>query len=137
MPYFIVDTSSGIPRDPGAQALTVIYAASQAAIPANDTYVAGPYGKQTAANAALKSMGGGPGSLPSQIHNAQGPGLPSPLGGLAAIGDFFGRLSEGSTWIRVGEVVLGLILLAVGVARITHAVPAATKIAKTVGAVAV
>ena len=60
-----------------------------------------------------------------------------PLSGLAAIGDFFQRLSQGATWVRVGEVVLGLIFLAVGVARITHAVPIATKVAKTVGAVGI
>lgn len=61
----------------------------------------------------------------------------SPFGGLAAIGDFFARLGQPNTWIRAGEVVLGLILIAVGLARITKAVPVATKIAKTVGAVAV
>lgn len=32
-------------------------------------------------------------------------------------------------WIRVGEVALGLILIAVGVAKLTNAVPLATKIA--------
>lgn len=56
--------------------------------------------------------------------------------GLGQIGDFFGRLDEANLWIRVGEVVLGLILAAVGLARLTHAVPAATQVAKTVGAVA-
>lgn len=57
----------------------------------------------------------------------------NPLTGLAAIGDFFQRLTQASTWIRVGEVLLGLILLAAGLARITHAVPAATRIATAVG----
>ena len=45
----------------------------------------------------------------------------SPLQGLAAIGDFFQRLTQASTWVRVGEVVLGLILLGVAAARITGA----------------
>lgn len=45
----------------------------------------------------------------------------NPLAGLAAIGEFFGNLANANTWVRVGEAVLGLILLAVGVARITHA----------------
>lgn len=57
---------------------------------------------------------------------------PNPLSGLAAIGDFFGRLGQASTWIRVAEVLLGVILLAVGVAELTNAVPVATKIAKAV-----
>jgi hypothetical protein len=46
--------------------------------------------------------------------------------------DFLSRLSRGSTWIRVAEVALGLVLIAVGVAKMTSAVPAATKLAKAV-----
>lgn len=48
-------------------------------------------------------------------------GIGNPLTGLAAIGDFFGRLSEANTWLRVGEVLIGIILLGIGVARITGA----------------
>jgi hypothetical protein len=33
------------------------------------------------------------------------------LGGIAAVGDFFSRLSEKNTWLRVGEVAVGGILL--------------------------
>jgi hypothetical protein len=40
---------------------------------------------------------------------------------LQAIGDFFAKLGQANLWIRVGEVILGVILLAVGAARITHA----------------
>jgi hypothetical protein len=43
------------------------------------------------------------------------------LGGLDAIGAFFSNLGQASTWVRVGQVALGLILIAVGAARITHA----------------
>jgi hypothetical protein len=49
--------------------------------------------------------------------------------GLAQVGSFFGALEQGATWIRVGEALLGIVLIAVGVARLTNAVPAATKIA--------
>jgi Na+/phosphate symporter len=63
------------------------------------------------------------------LHGTAGP--------VSGVNDFLTRLTEKSTWIRVGEVVLGLILIAVGLARITHAVPVATKIAKTVGAAGV
>jgi hypothetical protein len=69
------------------------------------------------------------------INTKASPVLNSPAG-IDAIGGFFTKLGEPSTWIRVAEVVLGVILLAVGVARITHAVPIATKIAKTAGAAA-
>jgi hypothetical protein len=56
--------------------------------------------------------------------------------GVSQIGTFFSSLGEANTWIRFGEVVLGLILLGIGVARLTHAIPVATQVAKTVGAVA-
>jgi hypothetical protein len=52
--------------------------------------------------------------------------------GLQQVGQFFGALAQGSTWIRVAEGILGIILIAVGLARITHAVPIATKIAGAV-----
>lgn len=54
------------------------------------------------------------------------------LAGLSAIGDFFSRLTESNTWLRAGEIALGLLLIAVGVSKMTSAVPAATKIAKAV-----
>lgn len=38
----------------------------------------------------------------------------APLTGLAAIGDFFQRLTQPSTWIRVGEFVGGGLLLYIG-----------------------
>jgi hypothetical protein len=40
--------------------------------------------------------------------------------GLPAIGDFFNRLTQANTWVRVGEVVAGLILLYVGVNALTR-----------------
>ena len=43
-----------------------------------------------------------------------GSGSPPGLSGLAAIGDFFGRLTEANTWIRVGEFVAGALLLYIG-----------------------
>jgi hypothetical protein len=62
--------------------------------------------------------------------------LSNPLDYLKDIGGFFDDLTSGNLWLRIGEVVLGLILIAVGVARLTHAIPAATQVAKTVGATA-
>lgn len=43
-----------------------------------------------------------------------------------------GPLFQAHIWIRVGEVAVGLILIAVGVAKLTNAVPIATKIARTI-----
>jgi hypothetical protein len=38
---------------------------------------------------------------------------------IAGVTDFFGRLTEGNLWLRVGEVLLGIVLIGVGLARIT------------------
>lgn len=78
----------------------------------------GPFPSEAAAKTAQapKQQSPNPVSdLATAAENASG----GPLSGLAAIGAFFNKLGQGSTWIRVGEVMLGLILLAVGAARIT------------------
>lgn len=68
------------------------------------------------------------GSEPGQSIGATGPaGLAQSLGST-----FLGPLFQANLWERVGEVVLGLVLIAIGVARLTHAVPIATKIAGAV-----
>lgn len=40
--------------------------------------------------------------------------VPNPLSGIAGIGDFFQRLTEQNTWIRVAEFLVGGILVIVG-----------------------
>lgn len=89
------------------------------------------YGKTVALNQFLKVHGKpttgndvdsvlyGPGKHPPGKQIVQD--VTAPLSGLKAIGDFFSRLTQANTWIRVGEVLLGVILLAVGMARITGA----------------
>lgn len=52
--------------------------------------------------------------------------------GLAQIGDFFSRLAQANTWLRVAETILGIGLILVGLAHLggnTHIGRAATKIA--------
>ena len=46
--------------------------------------------------------------------------LPS---GLDAIGDFFNKLGQAGTWIRVAEVLLGLGLLIVGISKLASGTP--------------
>lgn len=72
-------------------------------------------------------------SVPKGLEQAGQQAVNNAVPGLSQIGTFFSDLSQASTWIRVGQVLAGLILIAVGVARITHAVPIATKVAKAVG----
>jgi hypothetical protein len=84
--------------------------------------VAGPFSTQAEAQARASQM-------TSQA-------IPGPATPQAAAGDVLtaSGINVGSWLLRIGEVLLGLVLLAVGVARITRAVPVATKIAKTAGA---
>jgi hypothetical protein len=55
--------------------------------------------------------------------------LPSWATGL---GTLLGDLTNKNTWLRVAEGLLGIILIAVGLAHMTHAVPIATAIASKV-----
>lgn len=63
------------------------------------------------------------GSTATGVENAQY--LPSGLTGLAAIGAFFNDLSQEATWERVGEGVVGLILLYVAFKGVTGVDPIA------------
>lgn len=47
----------------------------------------------------------------------------SEFSGLAAIGDFFSRLTQASTWIRVAEVLLGAGLIIVAIAKLASDTP--------------
>jgi len=40
--------------------------------------------------------------------------IPGAATAASSVGDFLSRLSQANTWIRVGEVVAGLILLGIG-----------------------
>lgn len=51
-------------------------------------------------------------------------GLPSvsdPLDFLGEIGDFFSRLTQANTWIRIGKILLGGALVLIGLAHLTGA----------------
>lgn len=39
--------------------------------------------------------------------------------GIETIGGFLGKLGEANTWLRIGEFLLGVILIGVGVAKLT------------------
>jgi hypothetical protein len=96
----------------------------------------GPFATKADAEAYKAAIGTGSIKPPPGTPLLGGQKIPNPLTGLAAIGDFFQRLTQADVWERVGEVVLGLILICAGVAKLTHAVPIATKIAKTAEKVA-
>lgn len=54
------------------------------------------------------------------------------LSGVAAIGDFFQRLTQENTWIRVGEVTLGILLIISGIMKLSGAGGDIKDIAKVV-----
>lgn len=59
-------------------------------------------------------------------------GVPSPFAGIAAIGDFFNRLTQANTWVRVGETVLGILLIVSGLMKLSGVSSDLTDIAKAV-----
>lgn len=65
----------------------------------------------------LNAPGGLAGQGLSDVGNATG------LSGLSDIGDFFHRLTESNTWVRVGEVIFGGIILWAGVKAVTSQTP--------------
>lgn len=95
----------------------------QLPIPSNDT------GVQAAAEARkLYPTGTAPTtSVKTQASNAASQALTGSatgLSGLASIGDFFGRLTQGATWIRALELLLGAGLVLVGLAHAAGGTPA-------------
>ena len=69
---------------------------------------------------ALKGVAEGIGQVPGA----------KALSGLDAIGNFFSQLGQANTWIRIGEVLLGIVLIGIGLARITGTQNAVSSIVK-------
>lgn len=96
------------------------------------------WGPQATAPAQLAGFfQGGPFATKADAQaykNAIGSDIPkvNPLSGLNAVGDFFGRLTEASTWERVGLGVVGIMFLGIGIVSVAGS----TKTGKTVGKVA-
>lgn len=82
------------------------------------------------------AIGSALGPAATRIGNLPEGTLAATAAGLNVTYDVLKPLFQANIWIRVGEVALGIILIAVGVARLTNAIPVATKIAKTAGMVA-
>lgn len=93
--------------------------------------VLGLYGAQKL-GVGLQAAGNGLGQFITQTENAAAntnfaagapyvkdiPNIPNPLSGLAAIGDFFSRLTQANTWMRVLEIGVGVILVAVALNKL-------------------
>jgi hypothetical protein len=94
----------------------------------------GGYNTKAEAQAAVDKFNSEPN--PKKLSDAgipSAPDLPNPLTGINAVGDFFQRLTQPATWARVGEVVLGGILVYAGVRALSHGAvssPAAKPVTK-------
>jgi hypothetical protein len=109
----------GGPRGPQQTTYVVVHSATR---PVNA--VAGPFTAQSAAQ-SWQSLSTEEGASPAGLAS----GTADQVGN-----DLLSGLDLGNWLLRIGEVLLGIVLIAIGMARITNAVPAATKIAKTAGA---
>lgn len=86
-----------------------------------------------------------------QAHPAKGSLLPGAPGGgilpsagslpgggaLTDLSGFLSALTERNTWIRVGEGLLGLILIGIGIAAVTRSNPVAQRAVKTAAKAAI
>lgn len=147
--WWVISRTSGIPKDPGQTVYVAVEANSSAAATAygtsgyGGTVVSGPYATKGDANNWIDQQTGlASGTTPSttnQVSNATGPvSVPNPLTGIEGIADFFQRLTEPNTWIRVGEFAAGGVLFYVGLKTAFPAqVAAATAPIKSVAKTAV
>lgn len=72
-----------------------------------------------------------------QAKGAVGSAVSGATSGISAVGDFFNKLSEANTWLRVAEALLGVVLIAVALGKLTglessvkNAANTAVKVAK-------
>lgn len=75
---------------------------------------------------AAKGVASGIAGVGQQTANA----LPQPPSALTGVADFFSRLEDPHTWLRVGEFIAGAILLAIGANALTRG-PARTEAQRT------
>lgn len=99
---------------------------------------AGPFTSEADAKAYLKVGAQNVSSPIPGVDITPGGGFTAagPLSPLAAVASFLAKLGQASLWLRIGEVALGLVLVAVGVAKLVPAFTPAQMIAKRVGAAA-
>lgn len=122
---FWVTYTSVSPHQGGTAIAQVVAAARKPTKPNSPLEVfaqppTGPYSTRAAAKAVADKYN------KSHVYTIPSPG--NPLSGINAIGDFFNRLTQAQTWIRVGEVVAGGLLLYLGLKAVVT--PAGANVGK-------
>jgi hypothetical protein len=112
MEWWVISETSG---QPGPGTFVVVQGNALQIRAKYGTAANGPYPTQAAAEAAAHSRGGGfPGpNIPGNPGSAIGVGIK------AAQQDLFKGLDLGNILLRVGEVLLGIVLVGVGIAKLT------------------
>lgn len=99
----------------------------------NWSNVNGPYTTQAEANAAISKLPTAPGAAQQTVGNPVGSAVNTLTGGaLGSVTGFLASLENPNTWIRVGKVIVGVILVTVGVVKMTGIGGAAAEVAKHV-----
>lgn len=97
-----------------------IYAGQNKNLTASQAYVAWLLtAVGSALPAAFQDIFTATGKTVTPIVQGTGAGLLQTGQDIAGVTDFFGRLTQGNLWLRVSEVLLGIVLIGVGLARIT------------------
>jgi len=138
--WYVVEPTANIGKNlSGAKVLSAVVGSPlQTALDAGQasgglSRVEGPYQTEVQAAVELANLtstsaaGGIAGTSPGVLGGIV-QGIKSPLTGLNAVGDFFQRLSQAATWLRILEVVLGVSLIAIGIAKMSGISPG--KVAK-------
>lgn len=132
LPFVFQDsTKAQAEKDAAAKLLSGPYSTQAAAQAWADAYEKNP--KTTHAGSDIPSGPGNPfhgaGTGPGGTGTVKGDTPPNPLG---ALGNVFSLSASAGFLTRLAEGILGIILIAVGLSRLTRAVPIANKIAGAV-----
>jgi hypothetical protein len=94
----------------------------------------GPFATEAQAQAAQNPQQQSVNPVNDAVNAAENSSVISTAAGLIGkTGKFIDDLTSAAFWERIAEAVIGLLLLSIGVAHLTHSLPAATAIAKHVG----
>lgn len=123
MPWFYNSLSGELANESGFSALAY-EAAIHSGTGWHELHISGSASFAQAAAEAKKEVPGGAsptGSFLGGLGNT-GSGITNTAGnltGINAVGDFFSRLTEKGIWVRVGEVLAGVLILYVGLKAVT------------------
>lgn len=92
----------------------------------------GPFATEAEAKTAQNPQQQSPNPA-NDLVNAAENSTSGPGAAIASVSKFLGKLGQASLWLRIAEVALGLVLVAVGVAKIVPAFTPAQVIAHQVG----